>query len=107
MAIPIPPTITGLGAVILVRIVLWSKKQSIKWNLCIIGLAIMATFVTLEGDESSTFYGFWVGITYGGMGQGIINLGKSTMMGAIKDRFGKAVEAFMGTKPEDTKPDPE
>jgi len=106
MAIPIAPTAAGLGAVILVRIVLWSKKQSIKWNLCIIGLAMMATFVSLEGHESSTFFGFWIGITYGGMGQGIINLGKSSMMAAIKGRLGKVAEAFMGTKPSELEPEP-
>lgn len=104
MTIPIAPTVAGLAAVVLVRVILWSKKQSIRWNLCIIALGMMATFVSLEGSEISTFLGFWMGISYGGMGQGIINFGKSAMFGAVKERFGKALEAFMGTKPQD--PDP-
>lgn len=105
MTIPVAPTAAGLGAVILVRAMLWSKKQSAKWNLCVIALAMLATFVSLEGNETSTFFGFWMGISYGGMGQGIINLGQSALMGALKERFAKAAEAFMGTKPNTNEPE--
>lgn len=79
---------------------LWSQKQSIRWNLCVMALGIMATFVTLEGESgTSTFIGFWVGIGYGGLGQGIINIGRSTVMRTLQDRLGKALEAFMGAGP--------
>lgn len=99
MAVPIVPTAAGIAAVILVRTMLWSKKQSILWNVCIIMLGIMATFATLEGREgSSTFIGFWIGIGYGSLGQGILNIAKSAVMNTLKDRLGKALEAFMGTK---------
>lgn len=97
MAVPIAPTIAGIGAVILVRTILWAKKQSIKWNLCVMALAMMATFVTIEGSEISTFFGFWMGIGYGGMGQGIINLGRSSALNVFKQRFGEAAKVFMGT----------
>lgn len=98
MAVPIVPMIAGVGAVLVVRAMLWSKKQNIRWNVCVIALAIMATFVTIEGQQNtSTFIGFWIGVFYGGLGQGIINIGKSTMMATLKERLGKALEAFMGT----------
>lgn len=92
--------VAGLGAVVVVRAMLWSNKHSVRWNICVLILAMMATFVTLEGHASSTgsmSISFWVGIFYGGLGQGIINIGKSAMMAGLRDRLGKALEAFMGT----------
>ena len=101
MSVPIIPTVAGIGAVVLVRTMLWSKKQSVLWNLCVILLGIMATFATLEGREgSSTFIGFWIGIGYGTLGQGILNMGRSAVMNTLKERLGKALEAFMGAKSE-------
>lgn len=98
MTIPIVPMIAGIGAVVVVRTMLWSRKHSVRWNICVIVLAMMATFVTIEGREhTSTFIGFWIGISYGGLGQGIISMGKSVMMTTLRDRLGKALEAFMGT----------
>jgi len=114
MAVPIAPTIAGIGAVILVRTILWAKKQSIRWNLAVMALAMMATFVTVEGSQMSTFFGFWLGIGYGGMGQGIINLGRSSALSVFKQRFGEAAKVFMGTAgtaatspPEPAEPEPE
>lgn len=99
MIIPIVPMIAGIGAVVVVRTMLWSQKHSIRWNICVIVLAMMATFVTIEGREhTSTFIGFWIGISYGGLGQGIISMGKSMMMATLRNRLGKALEAFMGTE---------
>lgn len=98
MVVPIAPTVAGVGAVVIVRALLWSKKESITWNIAIILLGILATFVTLEGKESSTFFGFWIGVTYGGMGQGIITMGRSAVLNTFKERFGKALEVFMGGK---------
>lgn len=104
MAVPIAPTIAGVFAVIMVRVLLWSKKQSITWNLMVMFLGIMATFVSLEGHESSsTFFGFWMGVSYGGIGQGIITMGKSALLGTFKARFGDALEVFMGSKTKATK----
>lgn len=104
MAVPVAPTIAGLTAVTLVRALLWSKNQSIKWNLCVCFLAMLATFVTVEGTDISTFMAFWMGVGYGGMGVGIVELGKNTPIKILKARFSKAAEAFMGTKsePEET-----
>lgn len=100
MAVPVAPTIAGIGAAIVVRALLWSKKESIAWNLGVMFLSMLATFVTLEGNQdSSTFFGFWIGVSYGGMGQGIITMGRSQVLNTFKERFGKALEVFMGTKP--------
>ncbi len=98
MAIPIAPTFVGIGAVFAVRVLLWSKKHSILWNIMVMLLAMLATFVTMEGDDSSTYAGFWIGIAYGGAGQGIINMGRSAVMATLQDRMTKALDAFMGTK---------
>lgn len=100
MAVPIAPTIAGLTAVIIVRALLWSGKQSVKWNICVCILAMLATFVTVEGTDISTFMAFWLGVGYGGMGVGIVELGKNTPLKILRTRFSKAAEAFMGTKPE-------
>jgi hypothetical protein len=98
MVVPIAPTIAGVGAVILVRVLLWSKKQNVTWNLAVMILGILATFVSLEGAENSTFFGFWIGVSYGGIGQGIITMGRSAVLSSFKKRFGDALEVFMGTK---------
>lgn len=105
MVIPIAPTIAGIGAACVVRALLWSKKESIKWNLGVMLLSILATFVTLEGqDDTSTFFGFWIGVSYGGMGQGIISMGRSAVVNTFKERFGQAMSVFMGGKPKADEP---
>jgi hypothetical protein len=68
------------------------------WNIAVMMLGILATFVSLEGGPQSTFFGFWMGVAYGGAGQGIITMGQSTVMNVFKERLGKAMEAFMGNK---------
>lgn len=101
MSVPVAPTGAAIIAVILVRAVLWSKNQSIMWNAAICGLCIMATFTTIEGTETSTFFGFWIGVGYGAMGVGIIEFGKRLMSGALKERFAKASDVLFGVTPKD------
>lgn len=98
MMVPVAPTVIAIGAAVVVRILLWSKKQSFMWNMCVMLLAALATFATMEGDSSSPFSGFWIGVGYGGAGQGIINMGRNAMMSTLKERMTKAVDAFLGTK---------
>lgn len=98
MVVPIAPTIAGIGAVVVVRILLWAKKQSFLWNMSVMILAILATAVTMEGEDTSTFMGFWIGIGYGAMGQGIINFGKTALTQTLKERSASAIDAFLGKK---------
>lgn len=106
MTVPIAPTVVGFLGVLFTRMLLWSKKDTILWNLTVVALALLATFVTLEGDESSTLMGFWIGVGFGSLGQGILNMGKSAFMSTFKDRLSKAMEVFMGTKEPPAPPTP-
>lgn len=101
MAIPIAPTGAALVAVIFVRAIIWSKNQSIFWNVAVCGLCMLAALTTIEGTETSTFFGFWIGVGYGALGVSIIEFGKGIMNRGLKERFQKAGEVLFGIKPQD------
>lgn len=107
MEVPIAPTIAGLVGVLLVRFILWSKKESIIWNVAVMALTASATFVTLEGHETSTFFGFWIGVGYGGIGVGVVKIGTNMMTGILGERFKNAAQVLFGIKPDPIEDTPE
>lgn len=85
LELPIAPTIVAVMAVVLVRILVWTKGRSVLWNVSVCGLAALAAFATVEGSDLNVFRGFWVGVGYGALGVGIIELGKSAFGMALRD----------------------
>ena len=98
LTVPIIPTIVALLAVIMVRILIPNRNKSIIWNITVCGLAMLAAFSTIEGDNSSVFIGFWLGVGYGAVGVGIIEIGKSAVMKALGERFSNAAAVLFGIK---------
>lgn len=98
LMIPIPATIVAIIAVIIVRGLVWTQTKSIPWNIAVCALAILGTIVSLEGKDISIFRAFWVGVGYGAVGVGIIEVGKSAMMKALTVRFASAASVLFGIK---------
>lgn len=88
--IPIAATIVAITAVLMVRALVWTKTKSIAWNVAVCGLAMLGSFVTVENTTMSVFTGFWIGVSYGAVGVGIIELGKSMLGTIVADRLGSA-----------------
>lgn len=84
LSIPIAPTLIAMFAVIMVRVLVWTKDRSIVWNLAICGLAMLAAFVTVEGSDMNSFRAFWYGVGYGGLGVGIIEIGRTQLASALR-----------------------
>lgn len=99
MVVPVAPTIAAMIAVIIVRYLVWTKTKSFGWNFAVCSLAMLASFVSIEGSKISVFYGFWLGVGYGALGVGIIEIGKSTISKALGERLRSAAEALFGIKP--------
>lgn len=102
LTIPIFPTIISMFAVIMVRVLIWTKTKSITWNLAVCGLAMLAAFVTVEGSAMNSFRAFWWGVGYGGLGVGIIEIGKSNVVSALKAGFETMFKSLAGTNKDTT-----
>jgi hypothetical protein len=85
LEVPIAPTIVACFAVLLVRILVWTRTQSVPWNLAVCALAMLAAFATVEGSSLNVFRAFWLGVGYGALGVGIIEIGKSAIGTALRD----------------------
>lgn len=94
--VPLAPTSVALLAVALVRILVWTKTQSIAWNLAVCALAMLAAFVTVEGSEINVFRAFWLGVGYGALGVGIIEIGKSALGTALRDGVRAVAKGVLG-----------
>lgn len=99
LAVPIWPTAAACVAVVLVRILVWTKTRSIAWNLTVCGLAIVAAIVTVEGSSMNPFRAFWLGVGYGGLGVGIIEIGKSNILTGLKVGLQAAFPSMFGAPP--------
>lgn len=98
VTLPIVPTAIAVIAVLIVRILVWTKNKSKKWNIAVCLLAILAAASTMEGTKISVFQAFWIGVGYGALGVGIIEVGKSTTFKEISARFGEAFSVLLGIK---------
>lgn len=101
LTVPVPQTIIALFAVALVRFITWTKTQSIKWNISVLLLAMLAAFATVEGSDMNTLRAFWSGVGYGAMGVGIIEAGKSQFAAALKAGLETVFKSLAGTKKAD------
>lgn len=100
LSVPIVPTAVAVIAVVIVRILVWTKTQSPAWNVAVILLCSIAAFVTVEGSDMNTFRAFWTGVGYGALGVGIVEIGKSAMTSALRERFAKAMGVLFGVSTE-------
>ena len=94
--VPIAPTLIALFAVFTVRLLVWTKGKSITWNVAVLLIAMLAAFVTVEQYQLNAFRAFWFGIGYGGIGVGIIEIGRTVVTGALGDRFKNAAGVLFG-----------
>lgn len=97
--VPLAPTFVALLAVVLVRILVWTKTQSIAWNLTVCALAMLAAFVTVEGSTLNVFRAFWLGVGYGALGVSIIEIGKSAVGTALRDGLRTVAKGVLGGEP--------
>lgn len=103
LQLPLAPTIIGLLAVLIVRILAWERKRTFLWNMMVALLAMLAALVTIEGHASiSGFKAFWIGVGYGGLGVGIVKMGTDALGGTIKERISSAFKTLLNIK--DTTP---
>jgi hypothetical protein len=98
LEVPIAPTIVACMAVAMVRALVWTRTKSIVWNIIVCALAVLAVFATLEGSHTSVFQGFWLGVGYGGIGVGIIEIGKSNLLAALQEGL-RSVMKTLNTPP--------
>jgi len=97
--VPIAPTVAACLAVVLVRVLVWTKTKSIVWNLAVCALAMLGAIVTVEGSEINVFRAFWLGVGYGALGVGIIEMGKSNLAAALKAGLQTMARGILGTSP--------
>lgn len=93
------PPIIGVSACILVRLPLFKFKSWVA-DVCLTGLATLGTYVTIVDHDIASGSAFWVGIGFGAMGSTIIEIGKSAVTGAFKERFQAAGKILFGIKPD-------
>lgn len=86
-------------AVVMVRVLVWTKNRSIVWNVTVCGLAALAAFVTVEGSDYNVFRAFWLGVGYGGLGVGIVEIGKSSVATALREGLRTMAKGILGGKP--------
>lgn len=96
--LPVAPTFVAIIAVIIVRGLVWTRTKSIFWNVLVCLLAILAAVTSIEGRDISVFRAFWLGVGYGAIGVGIIEIAKSAMIKALSARFAKAAGVLFGIK---------
>lgn len=99
LQVPVAPTIVACFAVILVRVLVWTRTQSILWNLTVCALAMLAAFVTVEGSTLNVFRAFWLGVGYGALGVSIIEIGKSAVGTALRDGLRTVAKGVLGGEP--------
>jgi hypothetical protein len=92
LSVPIAPTIVALFAVVMVRVLVWTKNKGTGWNITVCALAMLAAFVSVEGSAMNVFRAFWLGVGYGAIGVGIIEMGKS----AVLDNLRAALKGALG-----------
>lgn len=98
LQVPVAPTIVACFAVILVRVLVWTRTQSILWTHgC--ALAMLAAFVTVEGSTLNVFRAFWLGVGYGALGVSIIEIGKSAIGTALRDGLRTVAKGVLGGEP--------
>lgn len=99
LQVPVAPTIVACFAVILVRVLVWTRTQSVLWNLTVCALAMLAAFVTVEGSTLNVFRAFWLGVGYGALGVSIIEIGKSAIGTALRDGLRTVAKGVLGGEP--------
>lgn len=99
LQVPVAPTIVACFAVILVRVLVWTRTQSALWNLAVCALAMLAAFVTVEGSTLNVFRAFWLGVGYGALGVSIIEIGKSAVGTALRDGLRTVAKGVLGGEP--------
>ena len=100
LQVPVAPTIVAVAAVGLVRILVWTRTQSVVWNLTVCALAMLAAFATVEGSTINVFRAFWLGVGYGALGVGIIEIGKSAVGTALRNGLRTVAKGVLGPEPE-------
>ncbi len=97
MTIPIVPVSAGALACLLVRIPL-IKGKTLLPELCLTGLAVMGTCLTIIDHRLAPGTSFWTGVGFGGFASTIIEAGKSAAFDALKGRLQAAAGVLFGLK---------
>jgi hypothetical protein len=82
--------------VLLVRLLVWTRSQSILWNVAVCLLAMLAAFATVEGSTLNVFRAFWLGVGYGALGVGIIEVGRTFIGTALRDGLRTVAKGVLG-----------
>ena len=101
LSVPVAPTIVAMFAVVLVRVLVWTKGRSVTWNVAVCALAALAAFATVEGSDLNVFRAFWLGVGYGGLGVGIIEIGKSSLANALREGLRTIARGVLGGTPKE------
>ena len=78
------------------RLLVWTRTQSIMWNVAVCLLAMLAAFATVEGSSLNVFRAFWLGVGYGALGVGIIEIGRTAIGTALRDGLRTVAKGVLG-----------
>jgi len=101
LQVPVAPTVVALFAVLLVRLLVWTRTQSVTWNVAVCLLAMLAAFATVEGSTLNVFRAFWLGVGYGALGVGIIEIGRTAIGTALRDGLRTVAKGVLGGAPKE------
>lgn len=92
---PDAPVLIGLLSCFLVRLPL-IRMHNLLPDVCLTGLALIGTGVTISEYNIGAGPGFWFGMGFGALGSSLIEIGKGFVTSDIKLRFQKALRIMAG-----------
>lgn len=86
VTVPVIPSLVGVLAVILVRVMVITKSKPNIWsyNLALTGVCLLGTLVTIVDHRLGPGSSFWVGVGFGALGVGVIEIAKSNFASALR-----------------------
>ena len=95
MSVPVLPAGIAVFTVLLVRLPLLKFTRS---EISVTLLAMLGAFLTVADHNIAGGSAFWIGVGFGGMGSGVIEAGKSSMAGTLRERLGRAFGIMFNSK---------
>ena len=100
MAIPIAPAFIAVLTAFLVRLPQLMKHDRATFGIdvSVTAVVMIGAFVTVVDHQLTAGPSFWLGIGFGGMGAGIIEIGKAAFATTLRTNLKEAVKVLFGIK---------
>lgn len=102
VTLPLGPAIIALLVTLLVRLIIMTRarKSSVRFEVLVTALAMVMVLATCDGRSDMTAVsGAAIGLGYGALGVGIIEIGKSKLGGILGEAFRFILRSMLDTKP--------